>query len=109
MKKDDEVLNDVINSIKKAKIFLVETDKKTAVCGSNLDILELFSSQVSELLARTNLDENMLRTAFDLGVDAYKKHIGKKEDDELDKEIDKKIETIEKLMEMLKELRKEVE
>ena len=107
MKKDDEVLNDVINSIKKAKIFIVETDKKTAVCGSNLDILELFSSQVSELLARTNLDENMLRTAFDLGVDAYKGYIGKK--DKIDEDIDKKIETIEKLMKMFKELRKEVE
>lgn len=107
--KDDKVLNDVIESIKRAEVFLVETNEKTAVCGSTLDVLHLFSSQVSELMQHTGISEDMLRTAFEIGVDAYNEHEGNEELKELDKEMAKKLQTIEKLMEMLKELRKEVE
>ena len=104
--KDDKVLNDVIESIKRADVFLVETNEKTAVCGSVMDVLHLFSSQVSELMHHTGISEDMLRTAFEIGVDAYNEH---EEHDELDKEIDKKLQTIEKLVDILKEFRKEVE
>lgn len=107
--KDDKVLNDVIESIKRAEVFLVETNEKTAVCGSTMDVLHLFSSQVSELMHNTGISADMLRTAFEIGVDAYNEHEGNEEHDEFDKEMDKKLQTIEKLMEMLKELRKEVE
>ena len=103
-KLNQEQINEMVNTIKEAKVVLLNTDKGSTIYGTAVDMLVAMASLANHLYTETSLDEDLILEAVKLGLN-MENAFDNVTIEEPDKELDKLSEAFDKLSSLLKDLK----